>query len=66
MMLQKEYIDEFADLFSKCKTAICCRMTPLEKSKMVKLVRKKIKKCCLGVGDGANDVSMILEADVGI
>lgn len=62
----KSLIDVFSLLFSKCATAICCRMTPLQKSKMVKLVREKMKKCCLGIGDGANDVSMILEANVGV
>lgn len=62
----KSFVDDFSLLFSKCATAICCRMTPLQKSKMVKLVRENMKKCCLGVGDGANDVSMILEANVGV
>lgn len=34
------------------------------KSKKKKLIKSKVKS--LAVGDGANDVSMILEADVGV
>lgn len=34
-------------------------MTPLQKSQVVNLVKQRIKKICLAIGDGANDVSMI-------
>jgi phospholipid-translocating ATPase len=33
---------------------------------MVALVKKHLKKITLSIGDGANDVNMIMEADIGI
>ena len=33
---------------------------------MVRLVKERLKKITLAVGDGANDVNMILEANIGI
>ena len=38
---------------------ICCRVSPLQKAQVVKLVRKHSHRICLAIGDGANDVSMI-------
>jgi len=32
---------------------------------MVRLVKTKLNKITLAVGDGANDVNMILEANIG-
>ncbi len=32
----------------------------------MRLVREGTKKICLAIGDGANDVSMIHEANVGV
>ncbi|KAF9947924.1 hypothetical protein BGZ70_002436 [Mortierella alpina] len=45
---------------------ICCRVTPLQKALVVKLVRKKLHKVTLAIGDGANDISMIQAAHVGV
>ncbi len=48
-------------------TVIGCRMTPKEKQLFVTLIKNAPKKkIVLAVGDGANDVSMINEAHVGI
>jgi P-type E1-E2 ATPase len=33
---------------------------------MVRLVKAKLGKITLAVGDGANDVNMILEANIGV
>uniref|UniRef100_A0A8C0Q9K3 Phospholipid-transporting ATPase n=2 Tax=Canis lupus familiaris TaxID=9615 RepID=A0A8C0Q9K3_CANLF len=49
-----------------CRSVLCCRSTPLQKSMVVKLVRSKLKAMTLAIGDGANDVSMIQVADVGV
>lgn len=42
-----------------CQTVICCRVTPLQKAKVVQLVKKYKQAVTLAIGDGANDVSMI-------
>ncbi|XP_023208451.1 probable phospholipid-transporting ATPase VD isoform X2 [Xiphophorus maculatus] len=64
--LQDELKASFLELSCKCKAVICCRSTPLQKSQVVQLIRDKIGVMTLAVGDGANDVSMIQVADVGI
>ncbi|KAJ0063122.1 hypothetical protein NL108_012594, partial [Boleophthalmus pectinirostris] len=64
--LQPELQGDFLELSKHCKAVICCRSTPLQKSQVVRLVRDKLKVMTLAVGDGANDVSMIQVADVGV
>uniref|UniRef100_A0A8C2P4U3 Phospholipid-transporting ATPase n=1 Tax=Capra hircus TaxID=9925 RepID=A0A8C2P4U3_CAPHI len=49
-----------------CKGVICCRMTPLQKAQVVELVKKYKKVVTLAIGDGANDVSMIKAAHIGV
>lgn len=47
-------------------SVICCRVTPKQKADMVRLVKTRLNKITLAVGDGANDVNMIMEAHIGI
>ena len=48
-------------------SVICCRVSPLQKSQVVKMVKNYNKnKITLSIGDGGNDVSMILESHIGI
>uniref|UniRef100_A0A8D1LCR0 Phospholipid-transporting ATPase n=1 Tax=Sus scrofa TaxID=9823 RepID=A0A8D1LCR0_PIG len=49
-----------------CKGVICCRMTPLQKAQVVELVKRYKKVVTLAIGDGANDVSMIKAAHIGV
>jgi magnesium-transporting ATPase (P-type) len=42
------------------------RVSPLQKALVVKLVKKNRKSILLAIGDGANDVSMIQAAHVGV
>ncbi|XP_050799507.1 phospholipid-transporting ATPase ID-like isoform X1 [Gopherus flavomarginatus] len=49
-----------------CKVVICCRVTPLQKAQVVELVKKYKKAVTLAIGDGANDVSMIKTAHIGV
>ncbi|RUS90719.1 hypothetical protein EGW08_001523 [Elysia chlorotica] len=49
-----------------CKAVICCRVTPLQKALVVDLVKRHKKSITLAIGDGANDVSMIKMAHIGI
>lgn len=57
---------KFLELTKYCRSVLCCRATPLQKSMVVKLVRDKLNVMTLSIGDGANDVSMIQCADIGI
>lgn len=41
-------------------------MSPLQKALVVKLVKRNLKSLLLAIGDGANDVSMIQAAHVGV
>nr|XP_046231963.1 probable phospholipid-transporting ATPase IM [Scatophagus argus] len=49
-----------------CQTVICCRVTPLQKAQVVHLVKKYKQAVTLAIGDGANDVSMIKTAHIGV
>ncbi|XP_022057652.2 phospholipid-transporting ATPase VA [Acanthochromis polyacanthus] len=64
--LDKSLEDRFLAVARSCRSVLCCRSTPLQKSMVVKLVRNKLKVMTLAIGDGANDVSMIQVADVGV
>lgn len=54
---------EIAPLF---KSVVCCRASPLQKAEVVKLVKDGLHLVTLAIGDGANDVSMIQTADIGV
>lgn len=45
---------------------LCCRVSPKQKALVVNLVKDGIDTMTLAIGDGANDVSMIQAADVGV
>lgn len=64
--LEKECEQMFYELAIKCKAIICCRVSPLQKAQVVKLVKKRSSAITLAIGDGANDVSMIQAAHVGV
>ena len=53
-------------LAMQCEGVICCRVSPLQKALVVKLVKEGVGAMTLAIGDGANDVSMIQAADVGV
>lgn len=65
-VLSLECKKEFLELAVSCKTVICCRATPKNKAQIVDLIRKSTNSVTLAIGDGANDVSMIQAAHVGI
>uniref|UniRef100_A0A8C5CJH9 Phospholipid-transporting ATPase n=1 Tax=Gadus morhua TaxID=8049 RepID=A0A8C5CJH9_GADMO len=61
------YREVFLEVSRNCSAVLCCRMAPLQKAQIVKLIKaSKEHPITLAIGDGANDVSMILEAHVGI
>ena len=53
---------------SNCNSVIACRVSPKQKALLVKLVKEFVKPepVTLAIGDGANDVGMIQEAQVGV
>ncbi|KAI1898078.1 hypothetical protein AGOR_G00068640 [Albula goreensis] len=61
------YKSLFLQICQNCTAVLCCRMAPLQKAQIVKMIKtSKGGPITLSIGDGANDVSMILEAHVGI
>lgn len=59
--------NEFMTVAIKCVAVLCCRLSPLQKSQVVALIKKAPEKYNVAaIGDGGNDVSMIQEAHVGI
>ncbi|CAI5718827.1 unnamed protein product [Peronospora destructor] len=51
----------------KCVAVIACRVSPAQKAQLVRLVRDNNPRIrTLAIGDGANDVSMIQAAHVGV
>uniref|UniRef100_A0A3Q1HKG3 Phospholipid-transporting ATPase n=1 Tax=Anabas testudineus TaxID=64144 RepID=A0A3Q1HKG3_ANATE len=57
---------EFLRTACMCKSVMCCRVTPLQKAQVVELVKKYKQVVTLAIGDGANDVSMIKAAHIGV
>ncbi|CEM36626.1 unnamed protein product [Vitrella brassicaformis CCMP3155] len=64
--------DEMKHLFltmaCACKSVLACRVAPAQKAELVRMVKRCLKPhpTTLAIGDGANDVSMLQEADVGV
>ncbi len=67
MILGNRALEEiFFQMGLTAKSVICCRVSPKQKADVVSLYKKKGNWVTLSIGDGANDVSMILEANIGV
>lgn len=64
--LTDELKTKFLLLCKQCKSVLCCRVSPAQKAAVVRLVKTSLSVMTLSIGDGANDVAMIQEADVGV
>uniref|UniRef100_A0AAX7UMB1 Phospholipid-transporting ATPase n=1 Tax=Astatotilapia calliptera TaxID=8154 RepID=A0AAX7UMB1_ASTCA len=64
--LEADMEAEFVSTACACKAVICCRVTPLQKAQVVELIKKRKKAVTLAIGDGANDISMIKSAHIGV
>ncbi|XP_022739410.1 probable phospholipid-transporting ATPase 8 isoform X6 [Durio zibethinus] len=64
--LDKNLVNCFMDLATRCATVICCRSSPKQKAIVTRLVKSVTGKTTLAIGDGANDVGMLQEADIGV
>ncbi|XP_058063348.1 phospholipid-transporting ATPase IF [Anopheles bellator] len=59
--------ESFRDISYRCHAVLCCRLSPLQKSEVVALMKTaEGSPVTAAIGDGANDVSMIQEAHVGL
>lgn len=56
----------FLGLATGCASVICCRSSPKQKALVTRLVKSGTGKTTLAIGDGANDVGMLQEADIGV
>ncbi|KAH7830246.1 putative phospholipid-transporting ATPase IF [Monocercomonoides exilis] len=66
ILSSKRLMRLFLLLSTRSSSVICCRISPLQKALVLRLVKMHLKSTTLAVGDGANDVSMIQEAHVGV
>ena len=63
----KDFTEKFLNIAYYSSTVICCRVSPSQKSEVIKKMKSFNKKAVtLAIGDGGNDVSMIMEANIGI
>ena len=61
------YRINFLKIAKSCEGVICCRVSPSQKADVVRLVKRDdVDAVTLAIGDGANDVSMIMEAHIGV
>ena len=59
-------LNVFYGICIKCLSVVCCRVSPKQKTKLVNLIRVTDNLITMAIGDGANDMGMISEANVGI
>lgn len=66
LVLDESLRQKFLLLCKQCKSVLCCRVSPAQKAAVVEMVKRGLDVMTLSIGDGANDVAMIQEADVGV
>lgn len=58
---------ELSEICKRCTCVLGCRLSPLQKAEVVDMIKQSAEApITAAIGDGANDVSMIQEAHVGI
>ena len=59
--------EKFIELIEKADVILACRVSPKQKADIVMMSRQQHPSdITLAIGDGANDVNMIIEAHIGI
>lgn len=66
LVAQSDLETAFTELAKGCNAVLCCRVSPLQKAKVVQLIKSREGAITLAIGDGANDVSMIKTAHIGV
>ncbi|CAG5135255.1 unnamed protein product, partial [Candidula unifasciata] len=60
----RQHTEMLRELCSRCVAVLCCRMSPIQKAEVVAMIKNSTgRPVTAAIGDGANDVSMIQEAD---
>jgi len=63
----EEWTRNFMNIAYYSRSVICCRVSPSQKSQVIQKMKNFDKNAVtLAIGDGGNDVSMIMEANIGI
>ena len=63
----EELTEKFLSIAQYATTVMCCRASPYQKSQVVqKIKRFNPKFVTLAIGDGRNDISMLMEANIGV
>ena len=63
----EEWTENFLRIAYNSNTVICCRVSPAQKRQVIQKMKNFDKNAVtLAIGDGGNDVSMIMEANIGI
>ena len=62
----KKLLTQFLRLMDKATSVLCCRVSPIQKAEIVKMIIKAKDVTTLAIGDGANDVNMITSAHIGV
>jgi P-type E1-E2 ATPase len=67
IMTNRDFKATFLKISKTAEAVICCRVSPSQKADVVRLIKEDDPQIItLSIGDGANDVSMIREAHIGI
>lgn len=67
LKIRDNLLKQFIQICEYTKVVIACRVSPQQKADIVKMIRDfKPKARTLSIGDGANDVNMIMAAHVGV
>lgn len=66
LCMEPAYRDEFIGLATQLSAVVACRCSPTQKADVARWIRHYTRKRVACIGDGGNDVSMILAADVGL
>ena len=62
-----EMTEKFLSIAQYATTVICCRASPFQKSQVVQKIKKfNPQAVTLAIGDGRNDISMLMEANIGV
>ena len=63
----EEQTEKFLSICYYADSVLCCRVSPFQKSQIVQKMKFFFPNAVtLAIGDGGNDVSMIMEANIGI